>query len=120
VNAGSDPSSAIYLDGVYLARPAMAFVPTNDLQASADLTAGNFQQLRGSARVSGPLVRDRVMGSVSFARGVQDGYVRDLDHPDHPSAATTSPRHAGKCAPSSVGGQVSCRRPTSTIRTGCR
>ena len=25
VNAGSDPSSAMYLDGVYLARPAMAF-----------------------------------------------------------------------------------------------
>jgi iron complex outermembrane recepter protein len=127
VNAGSDPSSAIYLDGVYLARPAMAFVqfldlerievlrgpqgtlygrnavggainlisksPTNDLQASADLTVGNFQQLRGSARVSGPLVRDRVMGSVSFARGVRHGYVRDLDHPDHPlggDAVTTA------------------------------
>ena len=30
VNAGSDPSSAIYLDGVYLGRPAMAFsVPDN-------------------------------------------------------------------------------------------
>ena len=76
VFAGSDPSSAMYLDGVYLARPAMAFVqfldldrievlrgpqgtlygrnavggamnliskpPTNDFQASADLTAGSF------------------------------------------------------------------------------
>ena len=74
--AGSDPSSAMYLDGVYLARPAMEFVqfldldrievlrgpqgtlygrnavggamnlisrpPTNDFQASADFTAGNF------------------------------------------------------------------------------
>ena len=108
----------MYLDGVYLARPAMAFVqfldldrievlrgpqgtlygrnavggainlisrpPTNDLQASADVTAGNFDELRADARVSGPLVRDRVMGSVAFARGVRDGYVRDLDHPDHP------------------------------------
>ena len=116
--AGSDPSSAMYLDGVYLARPAMAFVqfldldrievlrgpqgtlygrnavggamnliskqPTNDLQASAHLTAGNFGELRGDARISGPLKRDRVMGSVAFARGVRDGYVRDLEHPDHP------------------------------------
>ena len=116
--AGSDPSSAMYLDGVYLARPAMAFVqfldldrievlrgpqgtlygrnavggamnlisrpPTNDFQASADFTAGNFGELRADARISGPLKRDRVMGSVAFARGVRDGYVRDLEHPDHP------------------------------------
>jgi iron complex outermembrane recepter protein len=118
VNAGSDPSSAMYLDGVYLARPAMEFTqlldldrvevlrgpqgtlygrnavggainlitrpPTNDVQASADFTAGNFRELRVGAQASGPLVRDKVMGSVSFARGVQDGYVHDLDHPDHP------------------------------------
>ena len=116
--AGADPSSAMYLDGVYLARPAMAFVqfldldrievlrgpqgtlygrnavggamnliskpPTNDFQASASLTAGNFGELRGDARVSGPLKRDRVMGALAFARGVRDGYVRDLEHPDHP------------------------------------
>jgi iron complex outermembrane recepter protein len=116
--AGSDPSSALYLDGVYLARPAMAFVqlldldriellrgpqgtlygrnavggamnlipkpPTNDFQASADLTAGNFAALRAAARASGPLKRDRVMGTVAFTRGVRDGYVRDFEHPDHP------------------------------------
>ena len=115
--AGSDPSSAMYLDGVYLARPAMEFVqfldldrievlrgpqgtlygrnavggainliprpPTNDLQASADVTVGNFRELRGDARVSGPLKRDRVMGTLAFARGVRDGYVHDLEHPDH-------------------------------------
>ena len=108
----------MYLDGVYLARPAMEFVqfldldrievlrgpqgtlygrnavggamnliprpPTNDFQASAHFTAGNFGELRADARVSGPLKRDRVMGSVAFARGVRDGYVRDLEHPDHP------------------------------------
>jgi iron complex outermembrane receptor protein len=118
VNAGSDPSSAIYLDGVYLARPAMALLdfldldriellrgpqgtlygrnavggalnlitkrPTNDFEASGRFTAGNLGQLRAEARVSGPLKRDRVMGSVAFLRGVQDGYVRDLNHPDHP------------------------------------
>ena len=118
VNAGSDPSSAMYLDGVYLARPAMQFVqfldldrievlrgpqgtlygrnavggainmlskpPTNEVQVAASVTAGNFTELRADAHVSGPLVRDKVMGSVAFARGVRDGYVRDLDHPDHP------------------------------------
>jgi iron complex outermembrane receptor protein len=117
-NAGSDPSSAIYLDGVYLARPAMAFVqfgdldrievlrgpqgtlygrnavggalnliskaPTNDFQASAGFTAGNFGELRADARLAGPLKRDKVMGSLAFTRGVRDGYVHDLDHPDHP------------------------------------
>ena len=115
--AGSDPSTAMYLDGVYLARPGMEFVqllnldrvevlrgpqgtlygrnavggavnliskaPTNDGQASADFTAGNFNELRLDAQASGPLVRDRVMGSVVFTRGVRDGYVHDLDHPDH-------------------------------------
>ena len=118
VLAGSDPSSAIYLDGVYLARPAMAFAqfldlerievlrgpqgtlygrnavggamnliprpPTNDFQASAGVTAGNFGELRANARMSGPLKRDRVMGSVAFERGVRNGFVRDLEHLDHP------------------------------------
>jgi iron complex outermembrane recepter protein len=32
VNAGSDPSSAMYLDGVYLARPAMAFGQFLDIE----------------------------------------------------------------------------------------
>ncbi len=58
--------------------------PTNDLQASAAFTAGNFGELRANARMSGPLKRDRVMGAVAFTRGVRDGYVRDLEHPDHP------------------------------------
>jgi len=118
VNAGSDPSSAMYIDGVYLARPAMEFVqfldldrvevlrgpqgtlygrnavggainlisrtPTNDFEASGNFTTGNLGAVRGNARVTGPIKRDRVMGSVAFARGVRDGYVRDLDHPDHP------------------------------------
>ena len=118
VNAGGDPSSAIYIDGVYLARPAMAFVdfldlervellrgpqgtlygrnaiggalklvsktPTNDLEASARVTAGSFGEMRAEARISGALKRDRLLGSIAVVRGVRDGYVRDLDHPDHP------------------------------------
>ncbi len=118
VNAGADQSSALYLDGVYLARPAMAFVdfldldrvevlrgpqgtlygrnavggavnliarpPTNDFQASMQATAGNLNEQRVEARVSGPLVRDRLMGSFTVARGIRDGYVRDLEHPHNP------------------------------------
>src|SRR5688572_6582249 len=121
VYAGSDPGSAMYLDGVYLARPAMEFMqlfdldrvevlrgpqgtlygrnvvggamnliskpPTNDFQAYGNFTAGNFGELRADARISGPIKRDRVMGAIAFARGVRDGYVRDLEHPDHPLCA---------------------------------
>ena len=118
VNAGADPSSAMYLDGVYLARPAMVFAdfldlervevlrgpqgtlygrnavggalnlvsrsPANDFEAAGRLTGGNLHELRAEARVSGPLRRDAVMGSLAFVRGAREGYVRDLDHPEHP------------------------------------
>lgn len=115
---GSDPSSALYLDGVYLARPAMAFVqfldldrvevlrgpqgtlygrnavggainlvsraPTNAFETSGTLTAGTFGAVRANARVAGALKPDRVMASLAFERAIRDGYVRDLEHPDHP------------------------------------
>jgi len=118
IYAGADPSSVMYLDGVYLARPAMAFtelldldrievlrgpqgtlygrnavggavsmvsrLPSNELQASAKVSAGNLSTLRGEAKVSGPLKRDRIMASAAVVKRVQDGYVRDLEHPDHP------------------------------------
>ncbi len=58
--------------------------PTNDVEASARFVAGNFGTLRSEARVSGPIVRDRVLGSVAVLRGVRAGAVRDLNHPDHP------------------------------------
>ena len=58
--------------------------PTNDFQASARVSAGNFGELRADTRLSGPLKRDRVMGSFAFERGVRDGFVRDLKHPDRP------------------------------------
>jgi len=58
--------------------------PTNNLQASANVTTGNLGEFRANARISGPLKRDKVMGSIGLARGVRNGYVRDLEHPDHP------------------------------------
>ncbi len=116
--AGSDPSSAVYIDGVYFARPAAVLgnflelervevlrgpqgtlygrnavggalnlitrQPTNEVEASARFVAGNFNLLRSEARVSGPVVRNRVLGSVAVLRGVREGAVRDLNHPNHP------------------------------------
>ena len=58
--------------------------PTNEVEASVRLAAGTDDIFRTEARVSGPIVREKVMGSASFLRGVRDGDVRDLEHPDHP------------------------------------
>ena len=115
---GSDPSAAVYVDGVYLARPAMLFTnfldldrvevvrgpqgtlygrnavggavnlitkaPTDAIQASIRIDAGNYNTLRAEARVSGPIMRGKLLGSAAFLRGFQTGYVHDLDHPHHP------------------------------------
>ena len=118
VFAGSDPSSAVYLDGVYLARPAMVLAdfldldrievlrgpqgtlygrnslggainlitkpPTDDVEASVRVGGGNQGIFRTDARVSGPIIPGRLMGSAAILRGVRTGQVRDLEHPDHP------------------------------------
>jgi iron complex outermembrane recepter protein len=57
--------------------------PTNVLEANARLTAGNYRKLRADAAVSGPLIKDKVMGNIAFLAAAADGFVRDLDHPDH-------------------------------------
>jgi iron complex outermembrane receptor protein len=106
------------VDGVYLARPAMALAdfvdldrvevlrgpqgtlygrnavggalnvitrdPSDAFDAQARLSAGNLGAFRGDAQLRGPLVPGRLRGSAAILRGVEDGYVRDLDHPDHP------------------------------------
>jgi iron complex outermembrane receptor protein len=57
--------------------------PTNALETRARLTAGNYDKLRVEGAISGPLVRNRVMGSFAFLRGSRDGFVVDVDHPNH-------------------------------------
>jgi iron complex outermembrane receptor protein len=118
VTAGTDPSSTIHIDGVYLARPSMIFMdflnvervevlrgpqgtlygrnsvggtinivtrqPTNALDTTMRLTAGSYDKLRAEGAVSGPLIKDKVMGSVAFLRGSRAGVVKDLNNPDHP------------------------------------
>jgi iron complex outermembrane receptor protein len=117
VFAGSDPSTTIHLDGIYLARPAMAFAdfldaervevlrgpqgtlygrnsvggtinivtrdPGNTRETRVRLTAGRYDTLRAEGAVSGPLIPNKVMASVAILRSSRDGFVRDLDHPDH-------------------------------------
>ncbi len=117
VFAGSDPSSAVYLDGVYLSRPVMVMgdflgldrvevvrgpqgtlygrnavggainlvtrPPTSHFELAARVSTGNLDALRTDLHVSGPLVGKTLLASASLVRGVRDGYVRDLEHPDH-------------------------------------
>ena len=59
-------------------------VPSNEVEASGTVVAGDFGTVRGDARLSGPIVRDRVMGSIAVKRGTSRGFVRDLDHPANP------------------------------------
>ncbi|WP_227698465.1 TonB-dependent receptor [Sphingomonas hengshuiensis] len=112
VFGGSDPSSTIHLDGIYLARPASYFgnfldverievlrgpqgtlygrnsvggtisivsrKPTNEYEARAQLTYGNYEMLRGEGYVSGPIVRDVLAASVSIIGTRRDGYIQNI------------------------------------------
>jgi iron complex outermembrane recepter protein len=114
---GADPSSTVYVDGVYLGRPAMVFAdflnierievlrgpqgtlygrnavggtinvvtrqPTNSLESSARVTVGNYDGIRAEGALSGPLIRNKVMGNVAFLRASREGFVRNLEHPDN-------------------------------------
>ena len=106
---GIDPSSAVYVDGVYLARPAMVLadfqevdrvevlrgpqgtlygrnavggrstsLPRSQPTGSKPLRTalGNLDTLRIEGRVSGPLLREQVLGSASFLRGIVRGLCR--------------------------------------------
>jgi iron complex outermembrane receptor protein len=57
--------------------------PGNTLETSMRLGVGNYDSLRVEGAVSGPLVENKAMGSFAFLRNSREGFVRDLDHPDH-------------------------------------
>jgi iron complex outermembrane receptor protein len=57
--------------------------PTNTVETSVRLTAGNYHKLRADGAVSGPLIKNKVMGNFAFLHGTREGFVHDLDHPDH-------------------------------------
>ena len=71
--------------------------PTPDgLEAAARLSVGDYQTLRAEARIGGPLVAGRVTGSAAVLRSVRQGYVRDLDHADHPLGGEDATAARGK------------------------
>jgi iron complex outermembrane receptor protein len=57
--------------------------PTNTPEANARFTAGNYAARRAEGAISGPLITNHVMGNVAVLRSTRNGFVHDLDHPDH-------------------------------------
>jgi iron complex outermembrane receptor protein len=57
--------------------------PTNTREARVRLTAGAYDTLRAEGAVSGPLVKGKVMANAAILRSSRNGFVRDLEHPDH-------------------------------------
>ena len=57
--------------------------PTNTLETSVRLTGGDYHKLRAEGAVNGPLIKNKVMGNFAFLRSTREGFVKDLDHPDH-------------------------------------
>jgi iron complex outermembrane receptor protein len=57
--------------------------PSNTLETSVRLTAGDYHELRAEGAVSGPLIKNKIMGNFAILRGTREGFVKDLGHPDH-------------------------------------
>jgi iron complex outermembrane receptor protein len=52
--------------------------PSEALTGGVNLIAGNFDRIAGGARISGPLLDDRIAGKLSVYSERRDGYVRNL------------------------------------------
>ncbi len=82
--------------------------PTNTLETSVRLTAGNYDKLRAEGAVSGPLIKNKVMGNFAFLRGTREGFVkrsrssrplaRQRRHVGRTRAAAYRPRDAQRVA----------------------
>jgi iron complex outermembrane receptor protein len=59
----------------------MSRLPTNDVETRGRVAAGSYDMLRVEGALSGPIINDRVMGSVAFLRASRDGFVIDTGHP---------------------------------------
>ncbi|MBY8825581.1 TonB-dependent receptor [Sphingomonas colocasiae] len=109
---GSDPSSTVHIDGVYISRPFSQFAnfldvervevlrgpqgtlygrnsvggtiniisraPTNETEAKVQLTGGNYALAQIEAYVSGALVSDKLMASLSGMYARRDGYRKNV------------------------------------------
>ena len=93
--------------------------PTNALEASVRLTAGNYDKLRAEGAVSGPLIKNKVMGNFAFLRSSREGFVKDSIIRTTRSAART---HGRPRAPAFVFGDRTscCFRPTMVASTASR
>jgi iron complex outermembrane receptor protein len=60
------------------------------------VTAGSLSTIRTEGRLGGPIVRDRLLGSVAFLRAVRNGFVRDLEHADRPLGGVDTTAVIGK------------------------
>lgn len=113
---GSDPSTTLHLDGVYLARPIGYFSefldiervevlrgpqgtlygrnsvggtvniiskkPTETFSGEIRGTLGNYRQRNLEAYVSGPIVDQKVYGSLAYGRWRRNGYLDNVAGPD--------------------------------------
>lgn len=52
--------------------------PDNELRAKAQGTIGNYDLYRAEGYISGPLIEDKLAGSVSLMRSKRDGYLENI------------------------------------------
>ncbi|MCW8929251.1 MAG: TonB-dependent receptor [Gammaproteobacteria bacterium] len=110
---GSETSSTVHYDGVYMSRPTMLFndfldiervevlkgpqgtlygrnsvggtinitpyLPTNEHRTVGSVELGNYGRTRVAASVSGPVVEDTLMASLSVIGHNSDGYVKNAN-----------------------------------------
>jgi iron complex outermembrane receptor protein len=56
--------------------------PGSTFDARARLAAGGYNKVRVEGAMSGPVVKNKVMGSLAVLRATHRGFVDDLGHPD--------------------------------------
>src|SRR5262249_55343581 len=57
--------------------------PTNHFNLTGKLTTGSYGKVRTEGVIDGPIIKNKAMGNLALLRNRSDGFVRDLNHPDH-------------------------------------